>query len=49
MSSNDYAANFADFLAKRPAGQPFSFWFGSFEPNRGYEVGSGVRAGKRHA
>lgn len=49
MSNNDYAANFADFLAKRPAGQPFSFWLGSFEPHRDYEVGSGVRAGKRLA
>lgn len=46
MSSNDYAANFTDFLAARPADQPFVFWFGTKEPHRKYEQGSGVRAGK---
>jgi arylsulfatase A-like enzyme len=47
MAANDYSANFADFLAQRPAGKPFSFWMGSTEPHRVYEEGSGVRAGKK--
>lgn len=47
MSRNDYAANFADFLNDRPAGAPFCFWYGSKEPHRAYEKGSGRRAGKR--
>ena len=47
ISRNDYAANFADFLNDRPAGAPFCFWYGSKEPHRVYEQGSGLRAGKR--
>jgi len=47
MSRNDYAANFADFLDARPAGASFCFWYGSKEPHRPYEQGSGLRAGKR--
>jgi uncharacterized sulfatase len=47
MSRNDYAANFEDFLAQRPAGAPFCFWFGAKEPHRKYEKGSGLRSGKR--
>ncbi|NOY79895.1 MAG: sulfatase [Kiritimatiellaeota bacterium] len=47
MSRNDYAANFADFLEARPEGAPFCFWYGSKEPHRPYESGSGLRAGKR--
>lgn len=42
ISGNDYAANFADFLAAAPEGQPWSFWYGALEPHRGYEYGSGV-------
>jgi N-sulfoglucosamine sulfohydrolase len=49
MSRNDYAANFADFLAARQPGQPFCFWYGAVEPHRDYEEGSGVRAGKKPA
>lgn len=45
----DYAANFADFLGKRTAGQPFCFWYGGHEPHRPYEPGTGLRAGKRLA
>jgi arylsulfatase A-like enzyme len=47
MNRNDYAANFADFLKRRPAGKPFCFWMGFHEPHRAYERGSGLRLGKR--
>ena len=49
ISNNDYAANFDDFLAQRPAGQPFAFWFGCQEPHREYLAGSGLKAGKKLA
>lgn len=45
ISNNDYAANFEDFLAAAPAGQPWAFWYGAIEPHRGYEFGSGVAKG----
>ncbi len=38
-------ASFAAFLAARPANTPFAFWFGSTDPHRPYEPGSGARAG----
>lgn len=46
IGAMDYAANFSDFLTHRKKGQPFCFWYGAVEPHRGYEVGSGLRAGK---
>ncbi|MCC9604575.1 sulfatase [Blastopirellula sp. JC732] len=49
ISNNDYAANFADFLADRPADAPFCFWFGAMEPHRPYQLGSGEEAGKKLA
>ena len=45
ISNNDYAANFADFLAAAPTNQPWCFWYGAIEPHRGYEYGSGVAKG----
>lgn len=33
------------FLDARPSGQPFVFWFGSSDPHRDYDTGSGVRSG----
>jgi arylsulfatase A-like enzyme len=45
ISKTDYAANFADFLARRPTGRPFCFWLGGREPHRPYEFGSGRRLG----
>jgi arylsulfatase A-like enzyme len=45
ISRNDYAGNFADFLDAAPAGEPWCFWYGSLEPHRGYEYGSGVALG----
>ena len=45
ISNNDYAGNFRDFLDAREPGKPFCFWYGSFEPHRRYEYGSGVKSG----
>ncbi|TVQ28537.1 MAG: heparan N-sulfatase, partial [Spirochaetaceae bacterium] len=47
MNSNDYAANFVDFLDARPADTPFVFWYGSTEPHRRYEYRSGIEKGGR--
>jgi arylsulfatase A-like enzyme len=47
IGRNDYSGNFAAFLKQRPADKPFCFWMGFTEPHRAYELGSGVRAGKR--
>ena len=46
ISNNDYAANFADFLAQKSPEKPWAFWYGATEPHRGYEYGSGKRFGK---
>lgn len=46
ISSNDYAANFGDFLAECPAEKPFCFWMGGHEPHRAYDPGIGLRHGK---
>lgn len=40
-------ANFATFFKNKPAGTPFSFWFGSRDPHRPYEKGSGQASGMR--
>lgn len=37
----------ASFLASRPAGAPFCFWFGSTDPHRPYDANSGEAAGIR--
>lgn len=47
ISSEDYAANFAAFLAARPKGKPFCFWYGAHEPHRGFEQDSGLKFGKK--
>ncbi len=50
ISNNDYAANFGDFLDAAPKDTPWCFWYGTTEPHRGYEYGSGVKkAGKKIA
>ncbi len=46
ISPCDYAGNFADFLAARPAGAPFCFWYGGYEPHRPYTRGEGLCDGK---
>ncbi len=45
ISKIDYAANFADFLAAVPEGQPWCFWYGSWESHRDYEFSSGISKG----
>jgi len=37
--------SFAQFLKERPEGRPFCFWFGSRDPHRPYEAGSGRESG----
>ena len=37
--------NFDEFIQHRPAGRPFLFWFGSNDPHRPYEAGTGARSG----
>jgi len=45
MSKSDYAANFEDFLDSGDKENPFCFWYGSTEPHRVYEFGSGMKKG----
>ncbi|MFS4418524.1 sulfatase [Maribacter sp. 2307ULW6-5] len=47
ISKTDYAANFENFLNQKTEEEPFSFWFGSKEPHRDYEYGSGIAKGKK--
>jgi arylsulfatase A-like enzyme len=42
ISKNDYAANFEAFLNSNSDDRPFVFWYGSLEPHRAYEYGSGA-------
>lgn len=48
ISDIDYAANFSDFLDSRTDKKPFCFWYGSHEPHRKYEYGSGVKKGGKN-
>lgn len=43
--TNNYAADFADFLNECPENKPFFFWFGSSEPHRAFEAKSGAKHG----
>jgi N-sulfoglucosamine sulfohydrolase len=45
ISNIDYAGNFEDFLNSQTDNKPFCFWYGSNEPHRDYEYGSGVKKG----
>jgi len=45
ISTNDYTANFIDFLDAAPRDAPWCFWMGVHEPHRAYEYGSGVAKG----
>ena len=44
ISNNDYAGNFEAFLDDN-VDKPWCFWYGSTEPHRGYEYGTGVSVG----
>jgi len=39
--------DFNTFLAARPSGVPWCFWFGSNDPHRSYTLDSGVKSGMR--
>lgn len=45
ISDIDYAANFEAFLAAKCDDEPFFFWYGSLEPHRNYDYGTGSRLG----
>ena len=45
ISGSDYAGNFEDFLNSKDPVKPFCFWYGSQEPHRKYQYGSGVNLG----
>lgn len=45
ISNDDYSGNFDDFLKEKPDGKPWCFWYGSHEPHRGYQYGSGKELG----
>ncbi|TZF85676.1 sulfatase (plasmid) [Pedobacter sp. BS3] len=47
ISAVDYAGNFETFMNNRPKDKPFCFWYGSHEPHRKYEYGSGVAKGQK--
>ena len=39
--------SFDEFMQKREPGRPFCFWFGSQDPHRPYEPGTGAQAGMK--
>lgn len=41
--------SFEEFIQTRGSGRPFCFWFGSQDPHRPYEPGSGLQAGLKSA
>lgn len=43
--AGDEYADFEAFLEQRPAEAPFCYWFGSRDPHRPYEEGTGAAAG----
>ncbi|MGJ7032519.1 sulfatase family protein [Niabella hirudinis] len=45
ISTDDYAKNFEAFIKEKPKDQPFCFWYGGWEPHRGYEYASGIKKG----
>jgi arylsulfatase A-like enzyme len=47
MSNVDYSANFAAFLKQKPKDKPFCFWYGSHDPHRPYQQGSGIAIGHK--
>ena len=47
ISPTDYAGNFEEFLNTKDPEKPFCFWYGSYEPHRKYQSGSGVSIGSK--
>jgi len=47
ISNSDYAGNFEEFLNSKDPSGPFCFWYGSHEPHRKYQFGSGVSIGEK--
>lgn len=47
MSKCDYVTNFKAFLDDNGGERPWFFWFGSTEPHRPYEYGTGISLGGR--
>lgn len=45
ICNNDYSKNFEAFLESKPQNTPFCFWYGSLEPHRVFEYGSGLQKG----
>ena len=45
--AGDRYADFETFYSEKERGKPFCFWFGSTDPHRSYERGSGLRSGLR--
>jgi len=45
--AGDRFDDFATFFSQRQSDRPFCFWFGSQDPHRTYEKGSGLRAGMK--
>ncbi len=43
--AGDRYESFDDFLAAREGDDPFAFWFGTYDPHRVYEPGSGLASG----
>jgi arylsulfatase A-like enzyme len=39
-------SNFTNFYNSKAVGQPFCFWFGTTDPHRDYQPGSGLSSGK---
>jgi arylsulfatase A-like enzyme len=45
--AGDEFKSFAEFFAQLPKDKPFCFWFGSQDPHRPYEKGSGAKSGMK--
>ncbi len=43
--AGDRYASLENFLEARPGDRPFMFWFGTHDPHRAYEPGSGAQSG----
>ena len=46
-NESEYWKEFQKFLKEKDPGKPFFFWFGTSDPHRPFEKGSGLASGKR--